>query len=59
MGSGAQGKYGNARRLNSRNNDKLPCSRVWSAMKKGAEVFHKGVRRTVGRESNLNLWNDS
>ena len=28
-------------------------------MKKGAEVFKKGVRWTIGRESNLSLWNDN
>ena len=45
-----KGKYCNARRLSSSNRDKLPCSRIWSAMKKGSIVFQKGVRWTIGRE---------
>ena len=54
-----KGKYCSTRRLNSSNRDRLPCSRVWVAMKKGVEVFQKGVRWTIGRESNLILWNDN
>ena len=54
-----KGKYCSTRRINSSKRDRLPCSRVWSAMKKGAEVFQKGVRWTIRRESNLSLWNNS
>ena len=54
-----KGKYCNSRRLTSKNMDKLPCLRVWSAMKEGTEIFQKGVRWTCGRESNLNFWFDS
>ena len=54
-----KGKYCSTRRINLSNRDRLPCSRVWFAMKKGAGVFQKGVRWTIGRESNLSLWNDS
>lgn len=32
-------KYCNRRRTNTPNVDRLPCSRVWTAMKKGREVF--------------------
>ena len=35
------------------------CSRVWTAMKKGTEIFQKGVRWTCGRDSNLNFWFDN
>ncbi|KAL0012167.1 hypothetical protein SO802_007275 [Lithocarpus litseifolius] len=54
-----KGKYCSTRRVTSRNRDKLPCSRVWTAMKKGALIFQKGVRWTCGRESNLNFWFDN
>ena len=52
-------KYCSSRKLNARNRDKLPCSRVWKAMKKGGEVFNKGVRWIPGRNSNLSLWRDN
>ena len=48
-------KYCTSRRLNDRNKDQLPCSRVWQAMNKGREVFNKGVKWTSGRNSNLSL----
>lgn len=50
-----KGKYCNTRRVSSRNRDKLPFFRIWSAMKKESEVFQKGVRWTIGRESSLNF----
>ena len=53
-----KGKYCNTRRLSSRNRDKLLCSRVWTAMKKGSKIFQNGVRWTCGRDSNLNFWLD-
>ena len=37
-------KYCTRQRLNAINPTKLPCSRVWSAMKKGEDNFHKGIR---------------
>ena len=54
-----KGKYCNLWRLSSSNRDKLPCSRVWVAMKKGAETFQKGVRWTCGRDSSLNFWSEN
>ncbi|KAK9988172.1 hypothetical protein SO802_028411 [Lithocarpus litseifolius] len=54
-----KGKYCSTRRVTSRNRDKLSCSRVWTAMKKGAVIFQKGVRWTCGRESNLDFWFDN
>ncbi|XP_050258784.1 uncharacterized protein LOC126703748 [Quercus robur] len=51
-------KYCNAQRLQSRNVRNLPCSRVWSAVKKGADTFNKGIKWVVGRNSNLRFWFD-
>ncbi|KAL0004790.1 hypothetical protein SO802_012351 [Lithocarpus litseifolius] len=52
-------KYCTSQRLNARNKDKLPCSRVWQAMNKGREVFNKGVKWIQGRNSNLSLWHEN
>lgn len=52
-------KYCSSRRLNSRNNEKLVCSRIWKGMKKGHEVFSKGTRWIPRRDINLSLWFDS
>ncbi|KAL0011105.1 hypothetical protein SO802_006213 [Lithocarpus litseifolius] len=49
-------KYCNQQRMNAANADRLPCSHVWAAVKKGREVFNKGSMWTVGRESNLSFW---
>ena len=49
-------KYGNSRRINAPNVDRLPCSRVWAAIKKGREVFTKGSMWMVGSDSKLNFW---
>ena len=38
-----QAKYCNNKRLNAANVDKLPCSRIWKAIKKGREFLLKGV----------------
>lgn len=48
-------KYCNNRRINALNPDKLPCSHVWSANKKGREVFTKGSMWMVGRDNKLNF----
>lgn len=37
-------KYYNQWRLNARNYGKLPCSRVWTAMKRGEDVYQKGIK---------------
>ena len=49
-------KYCTSRRCNSSNADKLPCSRIWTAIKKGREVFMKGSRWTVGKDSKINFY---
>ena len=36
----------------------LPGSRVWSAVKKGADTFNRGVKWVVGSNSNLRFWFD-
>ena len=51
-------KYCSPHRLNARNREKLPCSRAWKALNKGAEVFKKGIRWIPGRNSKLSLWHD-
>ena len=48
-------KYCTSQRLNARNKDKLPCSRVWQAIQKGSEVFNKGILWIPGRNSNLRV----
>ncbi|KAK9986443.1 hypothetical protein SO802_031394, partial [Lithocarpus litseifolius] len=52
-------KYCNRQRLNARNENKLPSSRIWKSLKKGEVIFKKGVKWTPGYESNLDFWNDS
>lgn len=49
-------KYCNNRRVNAPNTNRLPCSHVWVAIKKGREVFTKGSMWMVGRDSKLNFW---
>ena len=41
-------KYCTSHRLHARAKDKLPCSRVWKAIQKGSDVFHKGIRWIPG-----------
>ena len=48
-------KYCTSRRLHARAKDKLPCSRVWKAIQKGSEVFHKGTRWIPGQNSSLSI----
>ena len=52
-------KYCTTHRLQSRNERRLPCSRVWSALKKGSDTFNRGVRWVVGSDSNLKFWLDN
>lgn len=52
-------KYCTSQRLNARNMERLPCFRVWQAMKKGSKVSNKGIRWIPGRNSNLRLWHDN
>ena len=49
-------KYCTHQRANAINADRLPCSQVWTTIKKGREVFTKGSMWMVGRDSNLNFW---
>ena len=49
-------KYCNSRRLTSSNIDRLPCSQIWRAMKKGREVFNAGNMWMVGRDSKMSFW---
>lgn len=51
-------KYYNPQRLSARNPCNLPCSRVWKGMKKGMDTFQKGVKWTIGKDSNLSFWHD-
>ena len=45
-------KYCSSRRARAINTDRLPCSQVWTAIKRGREVFNKGSMWLVGRDSN-------
>lgn len=49
-------KYCSPRRLNNINVNKLPCSAIWTTIKKGMGTFSKGSRWMVGRESTLKVW---
>ena len=51
-------KYHIQRRRVAINPNKLPCSSVWAAMKRGMDTFQKVCRWTVGRNSSLNFWFD-
>ena len=52
-------KYRTHQRLNSRNEANLPCSRTWKSMKKGEEIFRKGIKWILRYESSLSFWYDS
>ena len=52
-------KYCIRQRLNATNPTKLPCSRVWSRMREGEDIFRKGVSWVVGRDSELSFWHDN
>ena len=45
--------------MGAANPHKLPCSSIWAAMKNGIDIFNKGSRWMVGRDSNLNVWHSN
>ena len=45
-------KYCTGKRASAINADRLSCSQVWFAMKRGREVFNKGSMWLVGRDNN-------
>ena len=49
-------RYCFGRRARALNANRLPCSQVWSAMKRGREVFNKGSMWLVGRDNNQSFW---
>ena len=49
-------KFYTSRRGNSINANRLPCSRIWTAIQKGREVLTKGSMWMIGRDSKLNFW---
>lgn len=51
-------KYCTRQKINFRNAARLPCSPTWKGIKKGEEVFKKGVKWVPGKDSNLNFWYD-
>ena len=51
-------KYCTRQRINSRNAARLACSRMWKGLRKGEEVFKKGVKWVLGHNSKLNFWYD-
>ena len=52
-------KYCTRQRLNAINPTKLPYSRVWFAMKKCEDIFYKGIRWVMGKDSDLSFWHDN
>ncbi|KAK9991109.1 hypothetical protein SO802_026094 [Lithocarpus litseifolius] len=49
-------KYHNNRRLNASNPDRLPCSQVWTAIKRGRETFEKDRLMMISKDSNVSFW---
>ncbi|KAL0011764.1 hypothetical protein SO802_006872 [Lithocarpus litseifolius] len=45
--------------MSSSNENSVPSSRTWNAMKKGIDVFKRGTRWSLGQDSNLRFWYDS
>lgn len=52
-------KYCNKRRRVAVNANKLPCSFIWTTMKKGRDTFNKGSRWLVGKDSGLSVWHSN
>lgn len=52
-------KYCNHRRISSTNADRLPCSQIWRAIKKGRDTFLEGSMWTIGRDGNVSFWRDN
>ena len=52
-------KYCSNKRLNAVNMDRLPCSQIWRAIKKGRETFNEGSMWVVHRGSTLSFWLDN
>lgn len=46
-------KYMTRRRVASPNESSLPSSHIWKAMRKGLNIFAKGTRWSLGRDSNI------
>lgn len=51
-------KYYTRQRINSRNATRLACSPTWKGLRKGEEVFNKGVKWVPGHDNKLNFWYD-
>ena len=49
-------KYCNSKRISVANSDRLPCSQIWRAIKKGRETFDKGSMWVIDRCSKRNFW---
>ena len=52
-------KYCTHQRLNSRYEANLLYSRTWKSMKKGEDIFRKGIKWISRYESSLSFWHDS
>ena len=52
-------KYCTHQRVRSRNENILLSSGVWKSLKKGENIFKKGIRWVPGSDSQLDFWNDS
>ena len=51
-------KYCTRQRINSKNTARLACFPTWKGLRKGEEVFKKGVKWVPGHDSKLNFWYD-
>ena len=51
-------KYCSQSRQRAKDPDKLPCSPIWTAIKKGFSIFEKGIGWNLGNNSKLSFWND-
>ena len=52
-------KYCNHQQVSLRNENKLPSSRVWKGLKRGKDIFRKGIRWIPGSDSSLDFWQDN
>lgn len=52
-------KYCNQRIRVVVNANKLPCSSIWTTMKKGRHTFNKGSRWLVGKDNGLSVWHSN
>ena len=51
--------YSSHRRRIASNANKLPCSPIWVAIKRGMDTFNRGSKWMMGKDSKLNVWSSN